>query len=230
MHKLAQLSRALKALCRFILRVIKLNFLPRWLRIASHAIGLIAVTTYLTLYAIVANNAYDLLAHPPTQQADAALILGNRAYFKGAPNPTLTGRVDEGVRLAKLGLVNTLVMTGGVDVEDGRIESVVMATHARKVGFKGTLLQESRSSSTLENFEYSRPILQKAGIKKLIIISEPYHLWRAKQLVKAGHLGQDFEVTYAAATNPMWQQWGMLFKGALREPIAIMNNYVMGYF
>ena len=121
-------------------------------------------------------------------------------------------------------------MSGGVDVEDGRIESVVMAAHARKMGFKGTVLQESRSSSTLENFQYSRPLLQEAGIKKLIIISEPYHLWRAKQLVKAGHLGQDFEVSYAAATNPMWQKWGMLFKGALREPIAIMNNYIKGYF
>jgi hypothetical protein len=24
--------------------------------------------------------------------------------------------------------------------------------------------------------------------------------------------------------------WGMLFKGALREPIAIINNYSKGYF
>jgi uncharacterized SAM-binding protein YcdF (DUF218 family) len=105
-----------------------------------------------------------------------------------------------------------------------------MTAHAIKIGFKGNVLQESQASSTQENFQFSRPILLRAGIKKVIVVSEPYHLWRAKKLVDAGQLGQEFEVQYAAASNPMWEKWGMLFKGALREPLAIINNYAKGYF
>jgi uncharacterized SAM-binding protein YcdF (DUF218 family) len=230
MQPLIKLVRYSNFLLVGLFRLIKLNFFPRWLRRISHLMALAIIAVYLSLYCIVAYHAYDFLANPPTEKADAALILGNRAYFNGAPNPTLTGRVDEGVRLAKLGLVNTLVMTGGVDVEDGRIESAVMTAHAIKIGFKGNVLQESQASSTQENFQFSRPILLRAGIKKVIVVSEPYHLWRAKKLVDAGQLGQEFEVQYAAASNPMWEKWGMLFKGALREPLAIINNYAKGYF
>ena len=52
----------------------------------------------------------ELLAHPPQQAADAALILGNRAYRDGQPNPCLTGRVDAGIALANAGRVRQLVL------------------------------------------------------------------------------------------------------------------------
>ncbi len=211
-------------------KCIALSFLPPKLRKIIYGLILLGLAIYLTLYAIIAKHAYQVLANPPTQNADAALILGNRAYINGAPNPCLTGRVDEGVRLAKLGLVQTLVMTGGVDVEDGRIEALTMETHAKKLGFSGKILLESRSSSTQENFAFSRPILESINAKSVIIISEPYHLWRVQKLVEAGHLGQNFNVSYAAAPSFCWTKWGMRFKGALREPLAIVNNYAKGYF
>jgi uncharacterized SAM-binding protein YcdF (DUF218 family) len=204
--------------------------LPHWLRWALRLFATALALTYLTLFIIVGTHAKHLLTHPPTQKADAALILGNRAYINGAPNPCLTGRVDEGVKLAQQSLVSTLLMSGGVDDEDGRIEAQAMQAWAISRDFKGTILLESLSESTLENFKLSRPILQLAGVKSVIVVSEPYHMWRAEQLVNAGHLGRDFNVTYAAAPSYCWVTWGMAFKGALREPVAIMNNYAKGYF
>lgn len=224
------LLRPLRALYQLTCKAIYLQYLPRWLRRILRTCFALGITVYSVLYCIIAVHAYQFLANPPTQQVDAALILGNRAYLNGAPNPCLTGRVDEGVRLAKLGLVKTLVMSGGVDVEDGRIEAEVMEAHAKHLGFNGKILLESRSSSTQENFILSRPILQAAHIKSVVIVSEPYHLWRAQKLVEAGYLGQDFDVTYAAAPSFCWTKWGMLFKGALREPLAIVNNAAKGYF
>ena len=220
----------ISALLKRIHQLISLHFLPPKLRKIIYALILLGLAIYLTLYAIIAKHAYQALANPPTAKADAALVLGNRAYLNGAPNPCLTGRVDEGVRLAKLGLVQTLVMTGGVDVEDGRIEALTMETHAKRLGFSGQILLESRSSSTLENFAFSRPILESIHTKSVIIISEPYHLWRVQKLVEAGHLGQNYNVSYAAAPSFCWTKWGMGFKGALREPLAIINNYAKGYF
>lgn len=207
-----------------------LRFLPAWLRFAVYGSAVLLLIVYFSLYAIVARHAYDLLAHPPTQKADAALILGNKSYLNGAPNPCLTGRVDAGLALAQAGLVSTLVMSGGKDDEDGAIEALTMEQYALANAFKGRILLESRSSSTQENFAFSAPIMLNSQIKSVIVVSEPYHMWRAQKLVQAGHLGQDFEVFYAAAASQCWTDWGMLFKGAFREPLAIINNYAKGYF
>ncbi|MFZ3086859.1 MAG: YdcF family protein [Methylotenera sp.] len=199
----------------------------RWLIIT---LGAAASAAYLILFVIVGLHAHDLLKHPRTPRSDAALVLGNRAYLDGALNPCLTGRVDEGLLLAQQGLVATLAMTGGRDHEDNSVEAEVMAAYAKNKGYNGPILLESRSSSTQENLEFSAPILKAANIKSVIIVSEPYHLWRAEKLVAAGHLGHDFNVSYAAAPSQCWATWDMLFKGALREPLAIMNNYAKGYF
>ncbi len=188
------------------------------------------IITYLVLFAIVGIHADKLLAHPTIAKSDAALILGNRTYLHGVPNPCLTGRVDKGLMLAQQGIVSTLAMTGGRDSEDYRIEAEFMAAYAKSKGYIGPILIESRSRSTKENLDFSAPILKAANIKSVIVVSEPYHLWRTEKLVQAGHFSRYFEVTYAAAESQCWIDWGMLFKGALREPLAIMNNYAKGYF
>ena len=199
----------------------------RWLMFTFVALGAAA---YLIVFIIVGLHAQDVLKRHQARKADAALILGNRAYIDGAPNPCLTGRVDKGVLLARQGLVSMLVMSGGRDNEDYRIEAEVMTAYAKSRGYQGRILLESRSGSTQQNLEFSAPILKAANIKNVIIVSEPYHLWRIEKLVTAGHLGHDFTVSYAAAPSQCWITWGMLFKGALREPLAIMNNYAKGYF
>lgn len=184
---------------------------------------------YLAIAITIWLRALELLGHPPQRTADAALILGNRAYRDGKPNPCLTGRVDTGIALAKEGRVRQLVLSGGVDREDGRIEAEVMQQHARDAGYAGTLLLEPVSSTTRENLSMSRAVLQAGGVKSVIIVSEPYHLWRAERLARAAGFDRLFEVQYAAAPTSCWRRWGMLFKGALREPLAIVNNAANGY-
>jgi uncharacterized SAM-binding protein YcdF (DUF218 family) len=185
---------------------------------------------YLTLFTIVSLHAKKLLTQPVIKKSNAALILGNRTFLHGSPNPCLTGRVDKGLLLAKQGIVTTLAMTGGRDNEDFRIEGEFMAAYAKDRGYKGRVLIESRSHSTKENLEFSAPILKAANIKSVIIVSEPYHLWRTEKLIGACHLSRNFVVSYAAAPSTCWTTWGMLHKGALREPLAIMHNYAKGYF
>ncbi len=132
--------------------------------------------------------------------------------------------------LARAGRAARLVMSGGVDTEDGRIEADVMEAHARSAGYAGPILREPLSSSTRQNLALSAPLLQAAGVKSVIVVSEPYHLWRVERLARASGFDRQFDVQYAAAPTSCWQRWGMLFKGALREPLAIVNNAANGYF
>ena len=227
---MSKLPKFLWNALKSLYQILRLIFLPQWLRRSLYTFALAGTLVYLTILITIGSYAKQLINNPPSQQADAALILGNRAYLHGKPNPCLTGRVDEGLLLAQQGLVSTLLMSGGLDYEDERIEAVTMEANARSKGFQGEILLESRSSSTLENLTFSRPILDAAGIKNIIITSEPYHMWRVKKLVEAGHLGRKINVSYAAASSQCWVSWGMAFKGALREPLAVINNYAKGYF
>jgi len=185
---------------------------------------LVLLLGYAAIHAMIWRHGLRLLDHPPQRAADAALILGNRAYRDGKPNPCLTGRVDAGIALANAGFVRSLVLSGGIDREDGRIEAEVMERHARVSGYRGPLLLEPVSSSTRENLSMSRDVLKAAGVKSVIIVTEPYHLWRAERLARASGFDRAFDVQYAAAPTSCWKRWGMAFKGALREPLAIANN------
>lgn len=190
---------------------------------------LFGLAVYGAIHAMVWRDALARIAHPPAQDADAALVLGNRAWRDGRPNPCLTGRVDAGIALAQAGRVRELVFSGGRDWEDGRIEAEEMERHARAAGYDGPLLLEPHSQSTRQNLALSTPLLQASGIRSVIIVSEPYHLWRTERLVRASGFDRLFEVQYAAASTSCWQDWGMAFKGALREPLAIAHNALNGY-
>jgi uncharacterized SAM-binding protein YcdF (DUF218 family) len=189
----------------------------------------VLLAAYAAIHLMIWRHALARLGAPPQRAADAALVLGNRAYKDGRPNPCLTGRVDAGIALAKAGTVRQLVFSGGVDREDGRIEAEVMAQHARGAGYTGAMLLEPLSQSTRENLSMSRAVLQAAGIRSVVIVTEPYHLWRAERLARASGFDRLFDVQFAAAPSSCWQRWGMAFKGALREPLAIVNNAANGF-
>ncbi|WP_295988062.1 YdcF family protein [uncultured Variovorax sp.] len=206
---------------------------PRWLRrpwqvlLACGLAGVLLV--YVAIGALNWRHAADLLANPPKRQADAALVLGSRAYLDGKPHPCLTGRVDTALALARAGLVRQLAFSGGVDSEDSRIEAITMAEHAIASGFTGPMVLEPASTSTRLNLSLSRPLLLAAGVRSVVIVSEPFHLWRVERLVKMSGFDKSFDVQYAAAPTSCWQALGPLSKGALREPAAIINNAGHGY-
>ena len=191
---------------------------------------LLLCALHAALAAMIWQHARERIAHPPTGQADAALVLGNRAYLSGEINPCLTNRVDRGIELARSGQVRQLVVSGGKDTEDARIEAQVMEAYARQSGFTGILLKEAQSSSTRQNLAMSWPVLEAAGVKRVIVVSDPYHLWRIEQLARASGFDRAFDVQYAAASPTCGHAPFLFFKGVVREPLAIVNNALAGYF
>ncbi|MBN8756175.1 MULTISPECIES: YdcF family protein [Variovorax] len=206
---------------------------PRWLRRPWQVLlfgGLLAgVLAYAAIGAFIWRHAEALLANPPQHAADAALVLGSRAYLDGKPHPCLSGRVDTAVAMAKTGLVKQLAFSGGVDSEDGRTEAIAMRERAQADGYAGPMLLEQASTSTRLNLSLSRPLLEAAGVRSVVIVSEPFHMWRIERLVKMSGFDRRFDVQYAAAPTSCWNALGPFSKGALREPAAIVNNVFRGF-
>lgn len=204
---------------------------PRWLRrpwqAALFGVLLVVALAYAAIGAFIWRHAEGVMAQP-TRLADAALVLGSRAFLDGKPHPCLTGRVDTALALAQAGLVRQFVFSGGVDSEDGRTEAAVMQQHAQAAGFAGPMVLEPASTSTRLNLSLSRPLLVAAGVRSVVIVSEPYHLWRIERLVRMSGFDQSFDVQYVGAQTSCWRALGPLSKGALREPAAIVNNAFRG--
>ncbi|OAK56791.1 hypothetical protein A3K87_30510 [Variovorax paradoxus] len=206
---------------------------PRWLRRPWQILlfgGLLAgALVYAAIGAFIWRQAEALLANPPQRAADAALVLGSRAYLDGKPHPCLSGRVDTAVAMARTGLVKQLAFSGGVDSEDGRTEAIAMQERAVAAGYAGPVLLEPASTSTRLNLSLSRPLLEAAGVRSVVIVSEPFHMWRVERLVKMSGFDRIFDVQYAAAPTSCWNALGPFSKGALREPAAIVNNVFRGF-
>lgn len=183
-------------------------------------LGVLAV--YFALYAWVASQATLENAKP----SDAAIVLGAAAYHNGAWNPCLVARVRQGVKLLQAGVVKRLILSGGVDIEDGASEAAVMREIALQTGAdEGALLLETKATSTAENLEFSRALMRREGLNSAVIVSDPYHLPRASLIARKFNL----EFTVSPAVNsPCWTRGQIVSRYGLREPLAIIDNWLRG--
>ena len=184
--------------------------------------ALLALVIYLALLAWVAS----LATLESAKTSDAAIVLGAAAYHNGAWNACLVARVRRGVTLLKAGTVKKLILSGGVDIEDGSSEAGVMREIALRFGADdAALLLEPRSNTTVENLEFSHRLMKQKSLQSAVIVSDPYHLPRASLIARK----LEIEFTLSPAFNsPCWTRGQMLSRFSLREPLAIIDNWLRG--
>jgi uncharacterized SAM-binding protein YcdF (DUF218 family) len=175
---------------------------------------------YLGLFIVVALGTEQT----PPQAADAVIVLGAQAYYPaGRWNPCLKARVERGVELVKAGFAPVLVLSGGVDKEDGAVEAEVMQDIAAAAGLpRQKTILEPKSTSTAENLRFSAVLLES---KRVLIVSDPFHLARAGMLARKIGL----EATLVGAPkSPCWARFGLFSRFSLREPLAMIENFLRG--
>lgn len=124
----------------------------------------------------------------PLTPAEAIVVLGNRppADANGRVLPETARRVRHGVRLFRRGLAPRMVMTGG-PAPHGLVEADVMKDLAVRLGVAPEAIATERASrSTVENARLTVEMLC-AGLDggcspRVIVVSSPYHLGRARWL------------------------------------------------
>lgn len=182
----------------------------------------LALVIYLVLLAWVAGLA--MLESAKT--SDTAIVLGAAAYRNGAWNACLVARVRQGVRLLEAGTVKKLILSGGVDIEDGASEAGVMREIALRFGADPkALLLEPLSTTTAQNLEFSQALMRREELNSAVIVSDPYHLPRASLIAR--RLEIEFTVS-PALDSPCWTRGQMLSRFSLREPLALIDNWSRG--
>jgi uncharacterized SAM-binding protein YcdF (DUF218 family) len=173
--------------------------------------------TYLAALGYVVLN----MNRSTLQQADMALVLGSRVYQGGQLNPCLVQRVEEGVEVVRQGWARWLVLSGGVDPEDGAVEAEAMARIAAQRGLpQERIVLEPRARSTYQNLLFTQQLMKEHGWNTVVIVSEPFHLPRAALMAR--RLGLEF----ALAPSPHCPQNLAAF---LREPLVLLYYAFRGW-
>jgi uncharacterized SAM-binding protein YcdF (DUF218 family) len=111
--------------------------------------------------------------------ADAIVVLGAPIRADGSLPPIVEERVVAGVELWRRGVAPLVVMTGGPTRGVELPEADGMALRARELGVPAATLRVERVSRfTRENAELCAPILRAEGVRRVIVVTQPFHLRR----------------------------------------------------
>jgi len=132
------------------------------------------------------------------RQADAAVILGAKVNANGSLSTALEDRVRTGVDLYKEGLVDHLIMSGGVG-DSGVDEGVAMRRRALELGVPAdAIVVDHLGINTDATVAQTTPVFRELGIRRVLVVSQFWHLPR----IKLAYLKSGWEVgTVPAGTS-----------------------------
>ncbi len=113
--------------------------------------------------------------------AHAIVILGAGVNAQGVPGPALRTRTLHAVALYHSGLAPFIICTGGLGTY-APAESRAAATLAMRHGVPShALLLEETSTNTWQNVGNAARLCRAHGFRSVVVVSDPYHLWRARR-------------------------------------------------
>jgi uncharacterized SAM-binding protein YcdF (DUF218 family) len=190
----------------------------RWARrlLALTGVALLAWAASLTAV-IVAGRRDD------RRPADAIVVLG-AAHYQGRPSPVLRARLDHAIGLWRDGVAPRLVLTGGRAAGDVMSEAAAERRYARAQGVPDSvLLLEEVGRDTRESIAAAAALLAARDIRRVVLVSDPFHSLRL--LVLARRYALDATVS-PTRTSPIarrpWQTWSYLLSESLKVPATLV--------
>ena len=156
------------------------------------------------------------------EKAEVLIILG--AGLRGEiPTLSLKNRLDKGIELFQRNPDLLIVVSGGQGEGETITEAEAMERYLLDYGVpKEQILKEDQSTSTYENFTFSKQVLldQKINLEEpIFVITNDFHVFRSKMIAK--RVG--FEVITVPAKTP-WIAVPSLY---FREFFAVIKSVLL---
>lgn len=157
-------------------------------------------------------------------KADAAIVLGAAAWGN-KPSPVYRERINEAIRLYKLGKVNFLIFTGGTRESGFPTEAEVGKIFAMQHGVaEKAIILETESRTTQQNLENSQKLMDRSGIHSALLVSDPLHMYRVMQIAK--RLGLNSQP--APTETSRYETWSTRTRFLLRETWLCLEYSLLG--
>lgn len=150
------------------------------------ALGVLGVATVFGIDAYVVNSTSSQILSPEDaaklEDVDCILVLGCKVYDSGNPSAMLEDRLRRSVELFQVNAAPKLLMSG----DHGTVpynEVQTMKQYAMDAGISSSdVFMDHAGFSTYESIYRAKDIFQA---KKIIIVTQEYHLYRALYVANA---------------------------------------------
>ena len=155
--------------------------LRKFIAIALLSIILLSISYLLIVFFQVWLNSARDQARP----VDAIVVLG-AAQWDGVPSPVLEARLEKALQLYDEGLSPIIVTTGSKQIGDRFTEAYAGLTYLLERSVpESSILVVVDGSNTFESLSATANVLTDRGIgNKVILVSDPYHALRAKEIAR----------------------------------------------
>ncbi len=190
--------------------------LIKWGMIVCYALFSLLFFTTTMLIRLAADT-------PIPENPDAMIVLG-AGIIGEHPSRTLAYRLDKAIEVFNSGNGDTvIIVSGGRGRDEDCSEAYVMKNYLIEKGIpESNILEEDKSTSTEENFSFSKALIdEKLGSDASIcFVTTEFHVFRAKALAK--RLGIDAVGIAASDYAPL------SLNNYFRECAAIVQHFVRG--
>jgi len=173
--------------------------------------------SFIIIEGLILTSAFSI----DDNEAEYVLVLG--AGLNGEElSLTLLERMKKAEEYLRKNPNTKVIVSGGQGIGEDIPEAEAMQRYLIDRGIaKDRILKEEKSTSTMENYKYSKQILD--GIEgqkehRIMVITSEFHMFRAKLLGKRN----GFEVGGIPSPTP----WYLLPNCCIREYFAVVKSYV----
>ncbi|AIQ59033.1 hypothetical protein PBOR_20415 [Paenibacillus borealis] len=178
---------------------------------------ILLIVAGLTWCAVAFSRINSAETTVPMVKADAGVILG-MSMWGDEPSPGLKERLDYALELYQAGAFSHFVVSGGLDQPDYKYtEAEGMKIYLAAHGVPEDIIYlENRSTSTLENLQFSKVVMQQEGLSSAVIITHDFHGRRAIEIARElGFANPELGVTTSEVMS--------MLKYKTREILAYTN-------
>ncbi len=157
------------------------------------------------------------------KKADAIVVLG-AAQYAGRPSPVLQSRLDHAIKLWKQDYAPLLVLTGGTGRGDTTTEADVGRKYAMNKGVPDSdIVVENQGRTTSESLKTVAAMLKARGLKRAILVSDPFHMFRLSILARRFGLESQTSPTSNSpiSANPS-RAWRYVLGESVKAPLAFI--------
>ncbi len=182
-----------------------------------------AVAAYFLITTLLVTTT---MARDERPAADAIVVLG-AAQYDGRPSPIYEARLRHALRLYQEGVAPVMVFTGGRGGSSDRFsEGEAGRRWALAQGVSDdAILVEEESRNTYENLRGVQQIMAGEGRNRVVLVSDPFHMFRA--LEQARDVGLE---AYPSPTrsSPISSSPYKLVEAVAREDLAVGRYLLLG--
>ncbi len=182
----------------------------------------VLMTLFFLLFAAVSGIMLYSAARPAPSNATVivlgASVQGNRV------SSMLADRLDAAVRYLERNPKSVCIVSGGQGDNEERPEADVMREYLLDKGVDDSrIYREDRSTSTFENIQFSKEIIEQEALNPSVVIAtQEFHQYRGQNFARQAGLTQVGPLTCRSPASQLASYW-------VREFFAIQYMWVFGY-